>query len=178
MERRPAIDDLKAELVERLMNHRPFVSVGEEPWSTVADAVESMGVTHHAEATKAIAGDYRLDQATLARLAEAGLWRVFVARVDGVFAGYCCWMKEINLEETAPPTMVHGPFYAAPEYAIHRLGVRMLSVSRDILAAEGCRILRLHHTVHGRGAKAGALYKQLGAIEYQREYIWRIGADA
>jgi GNAT superfamily N-acetyltransferase len=178
IERRPAIERLKRDLAECLVEHRPFVSVGEEPWADVADDVERMGAEHHAEATEALAGAYRLDQKTLALLAENGLWRVFVARVDGVFAGYCCWMKETNLEEAAPPTMNHGPFYAAPRFARHRLGVKMLNVSRDVLAAEGYRMLRLHHTMRGRGARAGALYEQLGAIEYQREYIWRIGADA
>ena len=176
IERRPAIERLKLELAERLDEHRPFVSVGEEPWTDVADDVERMGAVHHAEATEALAGAYRLDQTTLARLAEAGLWRVFIARVDGVFAGYCCWIKETNLEEAAPPTMTHGPFYAAPCFARHRLGGKMLCVSRDVLAAEGYRMLRLHHTTHGRGARAGALYEQLGAVEYQREYMWRIGS--
>ena len=177
-ERRPALDKLKAELAERLAEHKPFISVGEEPWASVAEDVERMGVSHHAEATEAIAGDYRLDQKTLLDLAAASLWRVFVARIDGVFAGYCCWMKETNLEEAAPPTMNHGPFYASPCFARHRLGVKLLNVSRAVLEAEGYKILRLHHTTRGRGAKAGALYEQLGAVEYQREYIWKVGNNA
>ena len=177
-ERRPAIAHLKLELAERLGAHQPFVSIGEEPWADVADDVERMGAGQHVEATEELAGIYRLNLEVLTQLAGVGMWRVFVARVDGVFAGYCCWMKETNLEETAPPTMNHGPFYAPPCFARHRLGVKMLRVSRDVLAAEGYRILRLHHTMHGRGARAGTLYEQLGATEYQREYIWRIGADA
>ena len=44
-------------------------------------------------------------------------------------------------------------------------------------AAEGYKVLMLHHTTRGRGARAGALYAALGAAEYQRLYIWRIGAD-
>ena len=43
----------------------------------VADDAERMGAVHHAEATEALAGAYRLDQATLARLADG--WSVAVS---------------------------------------------------------------------------------------------------
>jgi GNAT superfamily N-acetyltransferase len=176
--RRPQIERLKAELVERLVLPRPFVSIGEEPWLAVADDCERMGAIHHDEAKAGAEGAFRLNREAMQQLADAGLWRVFIARVDGVLAGYCCWMHETNLEADAPRTMNHGPFYVSPEHARHKLGVRLLHVARDALAAEGYRVLRLHHTMHGRGVRAGRLYEALGAVEYQREYIWRIGADA
>jgi GNAT superfamily N-acetyltransferase len=177
-ERRPQIEALKAELVERLAVHRPFVLIGEERWTDVADDCERMGAVHHDEATEGIEGVFRLNRNAMLQLAEAGIWRVFTARVDGELAGYCCWTHETNLEADAPQTMAHGPFYVSPEHARHKLGVRLLHVSRDALAAEGYRVLRLHHTMHGRGARAGRLYEALGAVEYQREYLWKVGADA
>ena len=177
-ERRPQIERLRAELIERLAEHRLFVSVGEERWTDVADDCERMGAVHHDEAKAGAEGAFKLNREAMLQLAEAGIWRVFTARVDGVLAGYCCWTHETNLEADAPKTMNHGPFYVSPEHARHKLGVRLLHVARDALVAEGYRVLRLHHTMHGRGARAGRLYEALGAVEYQREYIWKVGADA
>jgi len=177
-ERRPQIERLRAELIDRLAEHRPFVSVGEERWADVADECERLGAVHHAEATAGVEGAFRLNREAMQQLADAGLWRVFVARVDGTLAGYCCWTHETNLEAAAPKTMAHGPFYVSPEYARHKLGMGLLRAASDVLTAEGYRVLRLHHTMHGRGARAGRLYEALGAVEYQREYIWRVGADA
>jgi len=145
----------------------------------VADDIERLGATHYQEATEGEEGPFKLDRATLTKMADAGLWRAFVARVDGVFSGYCCWTHEINAEAQAQPTMEHGPFYVVPAAKEHRLGMQLLKVSREVLAANGYKVLRLHHTLRGRGARAGALYQALGAFEYQREYVWRIGvADA
>ena len=116
--------------------------------------------------------------ANKAILAEAGLLRVFIARIDGTIAGYCLWQHEVNVEAAAPPTMAQGPFYVAAEHRRHRLGVRLLAASRETFAAAGYEVLRLHHTLHGRGARAGRLYESLGAVEYQREYVLRIGVNA
>ena len=176
-ERAEPIAALKAELIERLAEPRPFVTVGEERWADTADDIERLGATHYQEATEGAEGPFKLDRATLTKMADVGLWRVFVARIDGVFSGYCCWTHEFNLEAEAPPTMKHGPFYVVPEAKQHRLGLRLLRASREVLAANGYKVLRPHHTMFGRGARAGALYQALGAIEYQREYVWRIGAN-
>lgn len=174
-ERRPVIDALKAELAERLANPRPFVSVGEERWDDVAADVERLGASHYQEATEGAEGPFKLDRATLSRMASAGLYRVIVARIDGVMVGYCCWTHEINCEAVAEPTMDHGPFYVVPGAASFCLGTRLLETARATFGPDGYKVLRLHHTVHGRGARAGKLYERLGAVEYQREYIWRIG---
>jgi GNAT superfamily N-acetyltransferase len=176
-ERRDALERLKAEMAERLAAPRPFVTVGEERWADVADDVEVMGSAHHAEATEGEEGPYLLARAELTQMEAAGLWRVFVARVDGTMAGYCCWSRQWNGESDMPPTMMHGPYYVAQAYARHRLGVRLLRASRDAFARDGVKAMRLHHTMHGRGARAGALYRALGAVETQREYLWRIGAQ-
>jgi len=174
-ERRAEIEALKAETAARVGAPQPFATVGEEQWIDVADACEALGAVHHTEATEGQEGPFRLDRDLLVRMAAAGLWRVFIARVDGTIVGYCCWTRETNAEAAAPPTMLHGPFYVAPDAAGFRFGVRLLAASRDQFAREGYRVLKLHHTVYGRGNRAGALYQSLGAAEFQREYIWRIG---
>jgi hypothetical protein len=174
-ERHPAIMRIRAELIERLAHPAPFVSVGEERWPDVADRCEALGAGHHAEATEGLEGPFRLNRDLVMQMANAGLWRVFIARVDGALAGYCCWTHETNHEADAPLTMAHGPFYVVAAHKRHHLGLRLLEASRTAFAAAGYRVLKLHHTMHGRGARAGGLYSFLGATEYQREYIWRIG---
>jgi GNAT superfamily N-acetyltransferase len=175
-ERAAPIAALKTELADRLEHPRPFVTVGEERWSDIARQCEAMGAGHHAEATEGTEGPYRLDQATVAQMAEAGIWRVVVARVDSVMVGYCCWTLATNHEADGPPTMMQGPFYVLPEAARHRIGRRLLDVSRALFEAAGIKALRLHHTSYGRGARTGVLYRRMGAVEAQREYHLNIGA--
>lgn len=172
-ERAPAIAALKAERDERLACWRPWICIGEEPWHAVADAVVGLAKTHHAEAARE--GPYQPNRALLDAWASQGMLRVFTARVDSEMAGYCMWSPEVNAEAMVPPTMVQGPYYVCPQYAQHRLGARLLEVSRKALAWQGIRRLRLHHTMWGRGVKAGALYQRMGATEYQREYLLEIG---
>lgn len=176
-ERHHRILRIRAELIERLAHPAPFVTVGEERWADVADAIDAMGAGHHAEISAGSEGAFGLNRAGMQQLADAGVLRVFVARIDSTLAGYCMWTHEVNLEAAAPPpTVVHGPFYVAPEHTRHHLGRRLLEVSREAFAQAGYRRLRLHHTMHGRGARAGKLYQSLGAVEYQREYVLPIGA--
>lgn len=176
IERRPQIMALRAELIERLANHVPFVTVGEERWSSVADTCQALGAVHHVEASAGLEGPFRLNRAALAEMERIGVWRIFIARVDGEIAGYCCWTHETNLEADAVPTMAHGPFYVAPQFKRHRLGARLLAESRRVFEVCGYKVLKLHHTMHGRGARAGRLYESMGAVEFQREYIWKLGA--
>lgn len=174
--RQGRIAELKQELAARLDCPRPFITVTEEPWAPVAMACEALGAVHHAEATESLDGSYRLDTQLIAQMDAAGIWRVFIARVDGEVVGYCCWTRETNHEADAPSTMLHGPFYVSPQFARFRLGQRLLEVSRDTFAASGVRVLKLHHTMYGRGARAGRLYERMGAVEFQREYMLQIGA--
>lgn len=165
---------LRAELAGRVAFPVPFVTVREERWSDVGDVIEAMGAVHHAEATAGGDGRYRLNREVIAEMDGMGWWRVIVARVNDAVAGYCCWTREINLEAEAPATMLHGPFYVSPEHARHGLGTRMLATSRDLFRAQGIGVLKLHHTMHGRGVRAGRLYSRMGAVECQREYTWGI----
>lgn len=175
--RREPIAALKREMAARLETPAPFVTVGEEPWLAVGDACEALGAAHHVEATEGLEGPYRLDRGAIGRADAAGMWRVIVARVDNEIVGYCCWTVEVNVEADAPATMRHGPFYVAPDASLrrHHLGRRLLDVSRTTFAREGIKVLRVHHTMHGRGARVGRLYERMGAIEYERQYIMRIG---
>jgi len=173
-ERADAIAALKVELAGRLATSRPFVTVGEERWADVAEDCRTLWIKHHAEATEGIEGELSFNPAAVDGLAAQGLWRIFIARVDSRVVGYCCWSHEFNVESNAPNTMAHGPLYIAPEFASHNLGMRLLRVSRETLAADGYRVLMLHHTMHGRGCRTGLLYSRLGAVEYERRYRWEI----
>jgi GNAT superfamily N-acetyltransferase len=173
-ERRDAIERLKDQASVRLAFPQPFVSVGEERWEDVAEALERLGAVHHAEATEGREGQFHLQRDVMDELARRGELRVLIARVDGAIGGYCLWTRDRNIEADAPATMVHGPFYVVPGFARHCLGRRLLTASRDLFRSEGIRQLTLHHTVHGRGARAGRLYEALGAKEYRRDYLWDV----
>ena len=151
------------------------MTVAEEQWGDVAAAFEALGAAHHAEATAGREGPYRLDTRMIGQMDAAGIWRMFIARVDSELVGYCCWTRETNHEADAPPTMLHGPFYVAPAFAHHRLGQRLLDLSRQTFAAAGVQVLKLHHTMYGRGVRAGRMYQRMGAVEFQREYMLQIG---
>lgn len=174
--RQESLASLKRELATRLDCPRPFVSVAEEPWRDVAAAFDALAAVHHVEATAGHEGPYRLDMQMVERMDAAGIWHIFIARVDGEVVGYCCWTRETNHEADAPSTMLHGPFYVAPQHARYRLGQRLLDVSRETFAAAGVQVLKLHHTMYGRGARAGRMYQRMGAVEFQREYMLQIGA--
>jgi len=75
-ERRPALEQLKADVVRRLVKPQPFVSVAEERWSDIAGAVHAMAARHHVEATEEIEGRFHLNLPAFAELEAAGLWRV------------------------------------------------------------------------------------------------------
>jgi len=173
-ERADAIAALKAEIAERLVTPRPFVTVGEERWVDVADACEALGRVHHVEATENREGQFKLNREAMDTLNRNGMMRAFIARVNSEVAGYCAWTHHISIDADMLPTMLQGAFYIAPQFAGHRLGIRLLRVSRETLSADGYKVLKPHHTMHGRGCRAGALYRYLGAEESSREYIWRI----
>lgn len=175
-ERHDAIAALKQELRARLAEPQPFVTVGEERWADVAATVVDLGARHHAETTGGREGEYAPDMALLAAAAADGVWRAIIARVDGYVVGYCLWSAVPNHESRELPTLTQGPFYVVPEHAALKLGPKLLLASRRVFAAEGIAVARLHHTTLGRGAKLGALYAALGAVEHQREFIWKIGA--
>lgn len=173
-ERAAPIARLKLELAARLEAPAPFVTIGEEPWGRVADECEALGAAHHEEATEGREGPYRLNRALVAQMDAAGLWRAFVARVDGKIIGYCLWSHADNAETDAPPTMNHGPFYVSPGHERRGLGRKLLAASVKALAQSGYRVVKLHHTMYGRGARVGRLYESMGAVEHQREYLMSI----
>ncbi len=170
-ERAGAIARLKAEAAERTNSGRPWTLVAAELWADCAAECQAMGAAHHGEASAAFGdGVYRLDVAALARLEAAGGFRAITARVDSRLAGYCLWTNEINVEAVEAPAATQGPFYVDPAHAGLQLGRQLLARSRDVLAADGVQFLRLHHTTSGRGTRAGALYRRMGAVETKREY--------
>lgn len=145
--------------------------IREAKWADVADECEALGARHHPEATEGREGKFAFNRELMAALDGAGYLRVFVADLDGVLVGYCIWTKGAGLEVRTARVMDMGPFYAVPEVAGLCLGRKMLAYCRDVFRLEGYDTLTLHHTMHGRGAKAGALYRLMGAAEYERKYL-------
>jgi GNAT superfamily N-acetyltransferase len=149
-------------------------TIQEVAWRDVAEECEALGARHHPEVTAGREGAFALNRDLMAALADSGFLRVFVARVAGYVVGYCLWTKDVGLEVRTARGMTMGPYYVAPEHARLHLGWRMLIHSRDVFRAEGVETMRLHHMMHGRSIRLGAMYERLGAEEYERHYLLRL----
>ncbi len=147
--------------------------MGEVPWSDVADELEEIGRTHWAEASGGVAGQYRLNRDLMDLMHANGMLRTFVARRDGAVIGYLIWTRDVSVECSDANGWEMGPWYAAPGAPC---GASLLRYCIDRFREEGATRVRVHHTVHGRGAKAGALFQRLGAEPYQVEYRLNLGA--
>lgn len=153
-----------------------MIFVTEEPWARVATECEALGEAHHIEATAGLEGPFRFNREAVANLDAAGAWRVFTAReTGGRLLGYCTWLRGFSIEADAPLNMVMAHLYVMPDAARHGLGAQLLDMSRRTFKREGVVMLKLHHTMHGRGAKLGRFFERMGAVEQTREYLLRIG---
>lgn len=153
-----------------------MIVIKEVPWPDVGDEISDLAVAHHSEATDGREGEFDLNRGLMDALHAQGFVRTVVATNNGCVVGYCIWTVDMSIEVRTLRGMVMGPFYVRPEFAAHGLGRKLMTFSRDMFAREGTQQLRLHHTVHGRGARLGRLYAAMGAVEYQREYLMPIGA--
>ena len=145
--------------------------IREEQWPDVAQECEALGRLHHPEATAGREGRFGLRHDMMMAMHNAGMLRPVLARIDGLLVGYCIWHTDVSVEVSEANGMAMGPFFVHPEFPGFGAGQKMLAFSVQLFRDEGFDRLRLHHTVHGRGARAGALYLRLGAKEYQREYL-------
>lgn len=140
-------------------------------WPDVALECEELGRLHHPEATAGREGGFALNHQMMNVMHDAKMLRMFVSEVDGKIVGYCLWHKDISLEVSDLNGMAQGPFFVHPDHAREHFGEKMIRLALDTFQHEGFKRIRFHHTVHGRGAKAGCLYRRLGAVEYRREYL-------
>jgi hypothetical protein len=147
--------------------------IHEVAWPDVADTLEDMGREHWAEASGGVVGEYRLNRNLLDLMHSAGMLRTIVARDDDRITGYLIWTRDVSVECTDANGWEMGPWYAAPGAAC---GGTLLRWCIDRFREEGAQRVRLHHTVHGRGAKAAVLFQRLGAKPYQTEYRLNLGA--
>jgi GNAT superfamily N-acetyltransferase len=169
-ERRANIEALKAEVADRLENPRSFVLIRFEPWAECAEECAALGAGHYDEARAGNEGEFDVNISGLQQLADSGLFYVCTARIDGRLVGYCLWSKEVSFETKAQQTAIQGPFYVLPGLTAHRIGQRLLDVSESGLQAAGFKVFDYHHTMLGRGAKAGVIYRRRGAVPHQMHY--------
>lgn len=170
VERSPIGDQRRDRLAVPGREHCDLI-IREEQWPDVARECEALGALHHPEATAGREGTFALRHDMMAAMHNAGMLRTILARIDGALVGYCIWHTDVSVEVREANGMAMGPFFVHPTFPSFGLGQKMLAFSVQLFRAEGVDRLRLHHTVHGRGARAGVLYRRLGAVEYQREYL-------
>lgn len=170
VEQPAAGDQRRNELAIPGREHRHLI-IREEQWPDVARECEALGRLHHPEATAGREGTFALRHDMMEAMHNAGMLRTVLARIDGALVGYCIWHTDVSVEVMEANGMAMGPFFVHPAFPEFGLGQKMLAFSVQLFRGEGVDRLRLHHTVHGRGARAGVLYRRLGAREYQREYL-------
>jgi hypothetical protein len=166
--RAAGIAGLKADCAELMQSWRPWTRIAFEPYAAFAAEGEALGASHHGEARDGVAGAYQLDHRAIAEAEAAGTLWLTTARTDGELVGYCFWTKQLSVETTGAKVIEQGGFYAAPGASV---GKRLLTFGLAAFARMGYTVAELHHTTHGRGARAGALYERLGAKLEEKRYL-------
>lgn len=180
VERHDAIEALKRE-AERLIavDDAQFVSIAWEPLAPVSDEAAAMGAGHSVEVNGgALRGHpYKPNIPLMLQHEQAGSLRFMGARLNGRLVGYMIWTFVPDVESEGVMYADQGPWFVADEPAIRKLqiGRKMLNRALDDLSKAGIQSAQLHHQVHGRGAKLGALFVSMGAVEHQHRYMLWIG---
>lgn len=182
--RSASIEAVKAEtraLTDAISSNNPpqFARVGLERWDTFWPEAKRLGEDHYEEvgSAKRPGPAYGLDADLMAQMDATGLLRIMTARVNERLAGYCLWSITRDAERGGVPIADQGPWYVAPfANRALKLGMRMVNASIEMFRSMGILDLELHHNIEGRGARAGAWFQRLGAVEYQRRYSLHLEA--
>jgi hypothetical protein len=164
------IETLKRD-AQQIMSE-PDIVIGPEPWESLWPEADALFAEHFGEVD---GGDepqrpYRLDDASMRAMSDAGQLRIFTARVNGELAGYCMWQISKDVESAGATFAEHGPWFVRPCFARLKLGQKLFDASLADLRSLGVRTAYPHHRLHGRGAKLGAFFRRRGAVEIQRTY--------
>lgn len=171
---RDHIEAIKREAAEE-SRQRPDIAIGLETWDAVWPEINSLFEEHFGEVEGDLATNrpYKLDEPIMRAMATAGVLRIFTARVNGALAGYCMWQVTMDVESAGMLIAQHGPWFVRKSYASLMLGPQLFKASVADLRSIGVKNAFPHHRLQGRGAKLGAFFKRLGAVETQRTYsLW------
>ena len=164
-----------AQLVAKVAaGHWPrLAAIRPEPILEFWPEAEALATNHHREVNNGEPSQrlFRLDLPLVHQLEKAGGFVVYAARVDGIPAGYCTWSVGPDTECAGTTAADQGAWYVAPEFDGMGLGRKLLLRAKQDFAALGITRLHLHHQLHGRGARAGVLFKRLGAEPLQHRYV-------
>jgi len=152
------------------------VVIREEGWHGMAVEAEALGRLHFAETDDGVEPrrPWKLNMQLMAQIYDAGVLSIMAARDGAKLIGYHFWTITPDVESDGLIMAQHGPWFCLPEYP--GVGKRLLLESLPALKRRGVHICFPHHRLQGRGAKLGALYRRLGAVEIQHTYSLWLGA--
>ena len=172
---RKRIEALKREAAFEENNHISHIVIGSEPWDSLWPEIDALFAEHfnEVEGDLAVNRPYKLDEPAMRAMNTAGMLRIITARVDGILAGYCMWQVTPDVESAGMLIAQHGPWFVRKVHAHLMLGPKLFNASLVDLRALGVKNAFPHHRLQGRGAKLGAFFRRLGAVETQRTYsLW------
>jgi hypothetical protein len=149
-----------------------------EPWSDeLWQEVQALAEAHFEEVDGDVEPNrkFDIDKDLMKLIQDAGVLRIFTARIKDRLVGYYTWNVHLDVESKGLLIALMGAWYVAPGHP--RAAFDMFQVSRDHLAQEGVKCLFPHHREQGRGANIGRFFERQGAKLTQRTYTLWIGED-
>jgi hypothetical protein len=116
---------------------------------------------------------FKLDQAAMKLLDQAGVLKTVCARLDGRLVGYYTWNIQRDVESEGMLIAQQGAWYVEPGH--RKLAFLMFARAKSELKALGVEYIYPHHRTMGRGCNLGRFFERQGAVRIQETYSLRIG---
>lgn len=173
---RAQIAGLKAEVARRLA--KPGLAVAVEPWSDAFwSEAEPLATDHFEEVDGGVEPRrrFKLDTPFMQRLSDAGILKLFTARLDGRLVGYYTWNVTSDVESAGLLIAQQGAWYVEPNRP--KVACCMFDFAVEELRKMGVQCIFPHHRVQGRGANIGRFFTKRGAKKIQDTYCLWIGGE-
>jgi|KBSMisStaDraftv2_1062788.scaffolds.fasta_scaffold00169_23 hypothetical protein len=170
-ERHEPITRLKEEMAS--LSDPQFYRIDWEPFDSAWADAEPLALAHSREVNNGErkGHPFKLDVELLRQMEQMGRFLVMTARLNGKLVGYLSWTLTEDAESAGVMIADQGAWYV--DTATPGFGKKMLDKSIVDLKRLGIHSIQFHHQLHGRGAKLGALFTRLGAVELQHRYgLW------
>jgi hypothetical protein len=154
------------------------VVVAETPWGDAIWAeMKPLAEKHAREVDGGVEPRrrFKLDEAAMRAMAQAGILHLIIARAAGKVVGYFTWNIQSDVESEGLLIAMQGAWYLEPGFP--RLAAQMWDASIDMLRSLGVQMVFPHHRTQGRGSGIGRFFRKRGAKHIQDTYSLWIGVD-
>lgn len=112
-----------------------------------------------------------VDQDVYDRAEEAGVLRVYTARIDGDLIGYACFLMRPNPHYSGSIQAVADVVFISEAYRRGRLGLQLLQFADNGLTADGAQVI--YHHVKLAHPALGRLLEHMGYEPVETIYVRR-----